>query len=300
VLVACSGGADSLALLSAAVFEARATGHRVVGVVVDHRLQAASAQVAARTVAIMRGLGVEARSVTVEVGGDGGPEGAARRARYAALEREADAVGAEAVLVGHTRDDQAETVLLGLARGSGLRSLSGMAAINGRFHRPLLALTRAETREACLAQGLEVWEDPHNTDERFARVRVRRSVLPVLERELGPGVADALARTARLARQDADALDVLAAEAWSSAAAPDGDLSVAVLTGLLPALRSRVLRAAALAAGCPATELTAGHVDALDALIRAWRGQREVHLPGHVVARRTGGTLTLAVTPVAG
>jgi tRNA(Ile)-lysidine synthase len=298
--VACSGGADSLALLSATVFEARATGHRVVGVVVDHGLQAASGEVATRTVAIMRGLGVEAHSVAVQVGDDGGPEGAARSARYAALEREADAVGAEAIFLGHTRDDQAETVLLGLARGSGPRSLSGMAAINGRFRRPILDLTRAETREACLAQSLEVWEDPHNVDERFARVRVRRSVLPVLEREIGPGVADALARTARLARQDADALDVLAEEAWSTAAAPDGDLSVDVLAGLLPALRSRVLRRAALVAGCPATELTAGHVEALDALIGAWRGQREVHLPGRVVARRTGGALTLRVTPVAG
>lgn len=300
VLVACSGGADSLALTGALAFEAARSGHRAGGVTVDHGLQHGSAERAAGVTTTMSGLGLApAEAVRVTVGTAGGPEAAARTARYAALDAAAARHGAAAVLLGHTRDDQAETVLLGLARGSGARSLAGMAETSGIYRRPLLGLDRDLTRRACLAMGLRPWDDPHNDDRAFARVRIRRAVLPALEEEIGPGVAAALARTARLLRDDADALDDWAARALADAAVPAaatraGDagatpvvvLDVRVLAGLPRAVRTRVLRRAAIAAGSPAGTLAAVHVDTVDALITAWHGQAYVDLPGRVAAWR--------------
>lgn len=305
VAVGCSGGADSLALLAGAVFEGRKAGHTVVGVTVDHALQAGSDSHAESVVGQMRELGVdEAVSVCVALdprtARTGGPEAAARAARYVELDRVADEVGAAVVLLGHTRDDQAETVLLGLARGSGARSLSGMAAVQGRYRRPLLDLGRADTEAACRAEGIEHWLDPHNEDRAYTRVRVRHDVLPVLERELGPGIAQALARTARLLRDDADALDGLAAELLGEACPAPGQVSVPALLEAPAAVRRRVLRRAAAQAGCPETELFLVHVDSLDALVVRWRGQQEIQLPGHVTARRSGGILHLSRSPVAG
>ena len=300
LLVACSGGADSLALLAATVFEARKPAHTVIGVTVDHRLQPGSTEHARAVVEQMRALGAEAHVVAVEVGTTGGPEAAARAARYQALDDAADHHRAEAVLLGHTRDDQAETVLLGLARGSGARSLSGMAPRQGRYRRPLLDLTREDTRAACAAEQLTPWDDPHNADQAFTRVRVRTNVLPVLERELGPGVAEALARTARLLRDDADALDALADEARAKATDAGGGLDAEVLGHEPAAVRRRVLRRTALDAGCPGTELFAVHVDAMDALVTDWRGQAGVDLPGGRRLRRQGGTLSIGESPVAG
>lgn len=300
LVVACSGGADSMALLAATVFESRRAEHTVVGLTVDHGLQNGSQQHASAVADRMRTLGVSQGQVArVSVGTTGGPEGAARAARYAALDRAADEHRAAAILLGHTRDDQAETVLLGLARGSGARSLSGMAPVAGLYRRPLLDISRAETIAACRAEDIPFWDDPHNTDPAYTRVRVRHEVLPVLEKQLGPGVAEALARTARLLRDDADALDRLAADAL--AAARDGDaLSVVRLAACPAAVRRRVLRLAALEAGSPATELFLVHVDAVDALVTGWRGQRGVDLPGPVHATRVGGSLRFAPGPVAG
>jgi tRNA(Ile)-lysidine synthase len=300
VLVACSGGADSLALLSATCFEARRPAHSVVGVTVDHGLQPGSADHAARVVEQMRALGAEACSVAVAVGTSGGPEAAARAARYGALDAAAEEHGADVVLLGHTRDDQAETVLLGLARGSGARSLSGMALHTGRYRRPLLDLTREDTRAACAAEGLIPWEDPHNDDPAYARVRVRRNVLPVLEHELGPGVSEALARTARLLRDDADALDELAETVRAATRDENGALDAGRLRREPPAIRRRVLRRTALEAGCPGTELFAVHVDAMDLLVTDWRGQVGVDLPGGRRLVREGGRLRIVETPVAG
>jgi tRNA(Ile)-lysidine synthase len=300
VLVACSGGADSLALAAATVFESRRAGQRVVGATVDHGLQDGSDRQAAAVVEQLRSLGIaDARSVAVSVGSAGGPEAAARAARYTALDDLAEETGAAVVLLGHTRDDQAETVLLGLARGSGARSLAGMAPASGRYRRPLLGVSREQTEAACAAEGIEPWADPHNADPSFARVRVRREVLPVLEAELGPGVKEALARTARLLRDDADALDELAARAWEAAREPDG-LRVEPLLAEPAAVRRRVLRLAALHAGCPGTELFLVHVDALDGLVVGWRGQREIQLPGWVSARRSGVRIRFHAGPVAG
>jgi tRNA(Ile)-lysidine synthase len=347
VLVACSGGADSLALAGALAFEAARSGHRAGGVSVDHGLQEGSAARAAEVVKVMAGLGLNpAEVVTVTVGSAGGPEAAARTARYAALDAAAVRRGAVAVMLGHTLDDQAETVLLGLARGSGARSLAGMSPVSGKYRRPLLDLDRTVVRRACLAMGLTPWDDPHNQDAAYARARVRSDVLPALEKGLGPRIAPALARTARMLREDADALDTWAEqifvqatratqasevsgagdaaghvepsraggaagvgeadEAGGSAglagshegggpigvagARDDGGalvvLDVGVLAEVPRAVRTRVLRRAAIAAGSPAGALGAVHVDAVDSLITAWRGQVRVDLPGRVRVRR--------------
>lgn len=294
VLVACSGGADSLALASAAAFEGAAAGWLVGAVVVDHGLQPGSGQVAAEVATLLRGMGCDPVEVIAVTVADGpGLEAAAREARYAALNQASEQLEA-VVLLGHTLNDQAETVLLGLARGSGLRSLAGMAPVTGRCRRPLLGLTRDCTERACRALNLKYWDDPHNFDPRFQRVRVRRSVLPLLEEQLGPGVSRALARTATLARADADALDSLASALLASARQADGSLAVAVLSAALPALRRRVLRSAALAAGSPGGELFAVHVDSVERLVTDWHGQAGVDLPGHVRALRRGGALHFA------
>lgn len=290
VVVACSGGADSLALLAATVFEGKKAGWHVIGATVDHGLQEGSAARAEHVVAQMVALGAaETVSSRVEVGGGGlGPEAAARQARYAVLGEIAERLGAAAVLLGHTRDDQAETVLLGLARGSGGRSLAGMRRAFDRYRRPLLDLPRSETVTACEAEGIEFWEDPHNADPRFARSRVRTRVLPVLEEELGPGVAASLARTADLLRADMELLDDLA----DAALADLGDsLPVSALAAHPDAVRRRVLRLAALAAGSPASELFHEHVLAMDALVTDWHGQRWVDLPGHLRFLRREGLL---------
>ncbi|MFI6814261.1 tRNA lysidine(34) synthetase TilS [Nonomuraea sp. NPDC050328] len=299
VLVACSGGADSLALAAATAFSAPRMNLRAGLVTVDHNLQPGSAE-QARKVTDLPLDGLEfAEIANAQVGTEGGPEAAAREARYEALAKAADRHGAAAVLLGHTRDDQAETVLLGLARGSGLRSLAGMAQVNGRYRRPLLALSRATTVAACEALGLTPWADPHNEDPRYTRVRVRTTVLPTLEHELGPGVAEALARTADLARADADALDEWAATAYHDCALSDiPTLAVPPLEALPAAVRRRVLRRAAIAAGAPASALTAGHVLAVERLVTAWHGQKRVDLPGgHGVVRRYG-TLVFDQPPV--
>ncbi len=324
VLAACSGGADSLALAAALAHEAPRLTLRGGGVTVDHGLQAGSAGRAAQVAAVLGRFGldpVHQVSVTVPAGpGSGGPEAAARTARYDALEQVAEQSGAAAVLLGHSRDDQAETVLLGLARGAGGRALAGMPAQRGRFRRPLLGLARATLRQACAAQGLQPWDDPHNTDLAYARARVRHQALPALEEALGPGVAAALARSAAQLSADCDALDAIAAaEAWrivpvqdgypaappdrrcppsvAAEAAPDGTghlvsvMNIDGLAELAPAVRSRVLRQAALAAGCPAGSLAAGHIAALDALVTGWHGQRWADLPGVIRASRQYGKL---------
>ncbi|MBN3931808.1 tRNA lysidine(34) synthetase TilS [Streptomyces verrucosisporus] len=337
VLVACSGGADSMALASALAFEAPRLGLRAGGLTVDHGLQPGSGDRAREVVCRLTELSLEpAEALTVAVGRDGGPEAAARTARYTALDEAADRLGAAAVLLGHTRDDQAETVLLGLARGSGTRSLSGMAAVSGspagrrdlghRYLRPFLTVDRQTTRKACMVQSLPVWDDPHNTDPAFTRSRVRHDALPALEKALGKGVVEALARTAQLSRDDADALDAWAREAERevraelppSRRAPrpasrtggggrDGDaanvadlteesgsaLDVARLGALPPAVRRRVLRRAAVAAGSPAGSLFARHIEEVDRLVTEWHGQRAITLPGRVAARRQGGTLVI-------
>ncbi|WP_062430234.1 tRNA lysidine(34) synthetase TilS [Herbidospora daliensis] len=289
VLAACSGGADSLALAACLGFVAPRLGLRAGLVTVDHGLQPGSRSRADDLVRLAPGLGLSfGEAVTVQVGTLGGPEAAARIARYAALDETAARLEA-VILLGHTRDDQAETVLLRLARGSGSRSLSGMAAVSGVYRRPLLGVSRTRTEEACAALGLSPWHDPHNDDPRFTRVKVRQTLLPLLESELGPGIADALARTARLCRDDADALDDWADRVYAEARDLNTGLSTALLAELPAAVRRRVIHRAAVAAGSPPSALAAVHIEEAERLITGWTGQKGVDLPGGVgVVRRYG------------
>jgi len=274
-----SGGADSLALAAATVWEAPKLGLSVGAVTVDHGLQAGSAERAAEVARTCTELGLDPVVIeTVSVGIEGGPEAAARNARYAALAAAVDRTGAALLLLGHTLDDQAETVLLGLARGSGARSLAGMAQRTGRLLRPFLGVRRSTTTAAVAALGLTPWHDPHNNDPSYTRSRVRHDLLPVLEEALGPGVAESLARTADLLRADADALDE-----WAKTV---DSLSISVLLALPAAVRLRVLRAAAIAAGAPPGALAAVHMRELDRLVTDWHGQKPVSLPGGLVGGR--------------
>lgn len=317
VLVACSGGPDSLALAAATAFVAPRLGLRAGAVVVDHGLQPGSEAVAEGAAGACRALGldpVDVVRVAVDPA-DGGPEAGARTARYAALERVAAERGAVAVLLGHTLEDQAETVLLRLARGSGARSLGGMARRRGLLRRPFLDERRATTERACAALGLEPWHDPTNTPAPGGttpagaplRSRVRGEVLPVLADVLGPAVVPSLARTADLLREDDDALAALAAEAltraWvtptdggpgsaSDRAGAGRDLDVDVLAALAPAVRRRALRAALVAWGAPAGDVGRVHVEAVDRLVTDWHGQGGAAVPGGVVVHRRCGRLT--------
>jgi len=288
VLVALSGGPDSLALAAGTAFEAARSGIRAGAVVVDHGLQAGSADVAANAAAQALSLGLDPVLVkTVTVGTDGGPEAAARAARYAALAEASVETGAARILLGHTLDDQAETVLLGLARGSGPGSLKGMAAASGPYLRPLLQLRRDTTERFCADSGLEPWADPQNSDDRFTRVRVRTTVLPLLERELGPGFAAALARTAALAREDTEALDAFAEEQLEELAehAEAGiSLPVKALAANPPALRQRIIRATVQAEF--GVSLSQQHTLEVSRLVTDWRGQDALHLPGIKVVRQ--------------
>jgi len=296
VLVAVSGGADSLALAQGV---ARA-GRPAAAGIIDHGLQADSMVIAERAARECARLGIDPVVIErVDVTARGvGPEAAAREARRAALEQMADRLGAAVILLAHTRDDQAETVLLRLARGSGARSLSAMAPVTGRWRRPLLDLPRAVVRAS--ATDLDTWEDPHNTDPAFARSRVRHAALPPLVEALGPDVVSGLARSARLLADDADALEALAREAAEPVTAPDGSLDAEGLAALPRALRTRIIRSAAIAAGCPASALTAEHVDRMELLISDWRGQGGVDLPGGLAGERAYGRLAIRrVPPVA-
>jgi tRNA(Ile)-lysidine synthase len=290
VLVALSGGPDSLALAAAAAFEAPRAGLRAGAVIVDHGLQNGSADVAARAAQQAGELGLSpVRVERVQPGATGGPEAAARAARYAALEGAASELDAAAVLLAHTLDDQAETVLLGLARGSGAASLQGMPAERGIFRRPLLGIRRATTVRACADAGLEPWTDPQNSDPAFTRVRVREAVLPMLESELGPGVAEALARTAEQLREDAQALDAFAeelAEDLAEHAEAGISLDARALAANPAALRQRLIRlAVASEFGVP---LSRAQTLEVARLVTDWHGQERVDLPGVVVERRGG------------
>ena len=313
VLVACSGGSDSLALASALSHVAARDRRRAGAVTVDHGLQPGSAERAGDLAASLVVMGFDPVEVVhVRVDGSEGPEGNARRARYEALGGAAERHAALAVLLGQTRDDQAETVLLGLARGSGARSLAGMAPVAGVYRRPLLDLPRATVR-AAVPEELTPWDDPHNADPSYARARTRVRVLPVLEAELGPGVGAALARTAGLLRADADALDEWAERALTECVivepllgptaqqrfndhepGPAGCLDARRVAAYPTAVRRRVLRTAAIAAGCPPSDLTAAHVAAVDALVTRWKGQKGVDLPGSLRATRSGSALRIA------
>ncbi|BAU99813.1 tRNA lysidine(34) synthetase TilS [Aurantimicrobium minutum] len=303
VLVALSGGPDSLALAAGLGFEAPKLGLRAGAIIVDHGLQDGSAEVAERAASQAQALGLDPVIIrSVKVVPQSGPEADARTARYAALEAVAKETGAVAVLLGHTLDDQAETVLLGLTRGSGATSLAGMSEINAIYRRPLLGIRRAETVAACADQQLTPWNDPHNEDSAYTRVRIRTEIMPMLEDKLGPGVAEALARTAEQLRQDAVVLDALTAEMMPTVLVPAlGEpvdsrravLEISQLEALPVAILNRVIRRTALEVF--SVSLSAAHTTSITRLITHWHGQGEAHVPG-IRVERQGTQLVMSST----
>jgi len=293
ILLGVSGGADSLALAIGTIAEARAAEIEVVAIIIDHQLQRGSAEVAEECKATLLKLGlmsVEIIAVSVEL--IDGMESSARRARYAAFESAISKYQPDYFLLAHTKNDQAESVLLGLARGSGTRSLSGIAEVKGRYVRPLLGIDRATTEAACAENQITPWVDPHNSDPSYARVKVRTEILPLLENRLGPGIIDALARSAGILREDADALDQIAAEFFLGK--NPSSLDVSSLEELPKAVRMRVLRAAIYHAGAPEGSLGADHIAPVEALVTNWHGQGEISLPGGVKVERISGRLSLS------
>ncbi len=294
VLVGCSGGPDSLALAAVCAFFASRGEVRVGAVVVDHQMQQGSGVVAQRTATMLHGMGLNPVVVrTVNLRDDGaGPEGAARAARFAALDAAAQELDAQSVLLGHTMDDQAESVLLGLARGSGTRSLAGMRERRGMYLRPFLNLRRDETLAICEALDLDPWHDPTNADPAYLRVRVRNNVLPHLGAQLGPGVVESLARSAAILGHDADFLDQLAQNEYGKLAEIEAENSQIIsislpeeaLRQLPPALRMRVLALAVVELG--AVQPSLERLAAAQSLLARKGSAGPVQLAGKVSAWR--------------
>ena len=291
ILFGCSGGADSMSLAIALFTECG--GEKVIPVIVDHGLQPNSAQITSEVATQLKSIGYKrVETAVAQVIITDGLEASARRARYKIFNQFIDSYQPKYFFLAHTLNDQAESVLLGLARGSGSRSLSGMAVENNLFVRPLLKINRQVTEAACVESGINYWSDPHNEDLKFTRVKVRKSVLPNLEDNLGPGIAEALVRTADLLRDDADALDGFANEFFAQV--DPKNLEISDLERLPKAIRSRVLRLAIYQAGAPSGSLTAEHISAAEALISNWHGQKEVSLPGNVKLLRNSGRIVLS------
>ena len=292
VIVAVSGGADSLLLAHCLALEGKQHALRITAVIVDHQLQVNSSNIANATKNKLLAMGISnVDVVSVQVIKKDGLEADARSARYAALNSCAQTLDARAIFLGHNQDDLAESVLLGLTQGSGTKSLAGMATHSGLYIRPFLAITREEVVNACVEVGIEYWSDPHNEDERFTRVKIRTQILPLMESLIGPGIKEALARSARIFREDSDALDLLSEEIFTTIPDPT-KIEVVLLENLPVALRKRVIRRAISRLG--ANRISAEQLDWVDALISDWHGQGAVALPAGVTARRESGRLALS------
>ena len=293
VCIGVSGGADSLALAAAAKLESKNFSIDLVAVIVDHGLQANSAEIAEFAKQQLIKLGFQdifLGRASVQI--TDGLEASARRARYKVFQQAIETYGPNTFLLGHTKNDQAEGVLLGLARGSGTKSLSGMQEVSGIFVRPLLGIDRATTEIACHESNIEYWVDPHNSNQEFTRVRVRENILPLLENDIGPGIIDALARSAKILREDAIALDEWAENVFRQV--EPMDIEISILATLPVAVRSRVLRMAIYAAGAPAGSISAAHLEPIEAFVSDWRGQGHTSLPGGVKVCRISGRLSLS------
>jgi tRNA(Ile)-lysidine synthase len=293
VCIGVSGGADSIALAAASKLEASNFPIDLVAVIVDHGLQENSEKIAEFAKQQLIKLGYQdvfIGKANVQI--TDGLEASARRARYKVFQQAIETYGPVYFFLGHTKNDQAEGVLLGLARGSGTKSLSGMQEISGIFVRPLLGIDRATTEIACHEASIEFWNDPHNSNQEFTRVRVRENILPILENEIGPGITDALARSAKILREDAIALDGWAEDVYRQV--DPLDIEISTLAGLPVAVRSRVLRLAIYAAGAPAGSISASHLEPIEAFVSDWRGQGHTSLPGGVKVCRISGRLSLS------
>ena len=327
VLVACSGGRDSMALAAVSHIVCTSMGVRCGAVIVDHGLQAGSERVAGEAADRCRALGlgpVILRNATVQARGEG-LEAAARQARYDELCAAAHESGAIAVLLAHTMDDQAETVLIGLLRSRGVDALAGMPQVFTRsgatFARPLLTLTRAETTGICEDLGVEYWDDPTNGDavdgelpnDYPLRSRVRHDLLPAIERFAGFNVTRHFAESARLARMDKEYLDqrsdevmgeAVAAVDWpASSAAVSTDAPRACVAGdtndsshgigLMISVKRIArepeairLRVIAHALSQAGVNASAAQIAAIDRLVVDWHGQGGVSLPRGYSANR--------------
>jgi tRNA(Ile)-lysidine synthase len=292
LLVAVSGGADSLALAAACEFEAKKLGLKIAAAVIDHSLQNNSDKVAAQTAKTLAALGFEEVVVKkIAVGKAGGPEAAARTARYTALETLRQKTKSHFIVLGHTSSDQAETVLLGLVRGSGSKSLSGMSEKTGLLLRPLLGIERATTEAFCKDSGIKYWSDPQNKDEKFLRVMIRKHVLPFLEKQLGGSVAASLVRTSDQLREDNTYLEAQADKSFKKYAKVLGSgisFDAKALEKLPAAILNRVIKKALDSFG---SESSRTHVLAVSDLVLSWHGQKPLALPGVRVVRK-GNTIT--------
>lgn len=279
VVVGCSGGPDSSALLALAADR----GLAPVAVHVDHGLRAGSAAEAVMVADLAERLGVAFRADTVVIAPGANLEARARDARYAALEHVRDAVGATAILVGHTADDQAETVLLNLLRGSASAGLGGMPVRRGSIVRPLLGLRRDDAEAICAALGFEPVRDPTNADTSYRRAWVRHELLPRLCEGAQRDVVPVIARQADVLRSESEYLDGLARAAWPPS---DGDAPAGSLARLPLVLARRAVRQW-IGAAPPS-------LDEVDRVLAVARGDaRAVELAGGRRIVRSRGQLRL-------
>jgi len=271
-----------MALALAAGFELPKLGIKVLAAIVNHNLQAGSGEVARATAKRLAALGIDSEILDIQVPkGKSGPEALARDARYLALETHRQELAADYIVLGHNLDDQAESVLLGLTRGSGLRSIAGMKVLDGFLVRPFLGIEKAVLSKACEDASLEYWVDPHNQDVAFTRVRIRK-LMQTIEAELGPGVNLALARTANLATEADDYLSIQARD-LISAARVDGGFAVAVLSKAHVAVLHKALQMICMDSG--AQSVSRSQVLSVAELIGNWHGQKPLSLSGITVER---------------
>ena len=294
VLVGCSGGADSLALAWTTLVVGKRLELKTGAVIVDHQLIPESNSVALNAMKQCEELGIQEviiKKVNVEQNHEG-LEAAARIARYEAFENVLHETNAQAILLAHTQDDQAETVLMRLTRGSGAKSLSGMAQVSGKYLRPFLHLRKKLVHDSLDLIGLKAWQDPANTDHQFLRVKVRLELMPKIVEVLGESAISSLDKTSQLLRLDNQALEELAQQFFKSQKdVKTNGLEISELEKLPEAIRTRVLRIFAIASGVHPGPFSFEHIEAIDALVKNWHGQGNVDLPGFIQATRVNGSL---------
>ena len=290
ILVACSGGADSLALAWTSQVVTKRIGLNLIAVIIDHQLIKESSQVAQDAKKKCKDFGIEKVVIKqIEVKDDkDGLEAAARKARYEAFEELVNEFNAKAVLLAHTQDDQAETMLMRLTRGSGAKSLSAMKEVSGKYLRPFLHIRKQVLVDALEKENISYWQDPANTNYKFLRAKVRHELMPKLIEVLGDSAIDSLDRTSGLLKEDNEALESIALESYEKL---NKELKVQELEKLPTAIRKRVIKIAALNSGVTPGPFSFEHIEAIDALVTNWRGQGNVDLPGFIQASRVDQTI---------